>query len=131
MHLTVRNAVEFVAMTTVLGITFYFGKPGLIAMKDAQLVDLLCNALMFILPVMLVLAFGWRGVIWGTLAVWGLGYVAGEAINALDPTRAEGGASMLDHLWIMAGWIAGLLYSLVIMVIRLILQKRWYQCPSS
>lgn len=45
---------------------------------------------------------------------WSSLIVAGDLISQLDPSRLKGGTSMLDLIWLLFGWIAGLVYCLLI-----------------
>ena len=91
------------------------------SVRLAHIVDHVCMAVAIVLPVLTVLRWNWRGVVIGTIIVWGSGIVAGELISQLDPTRLEGGTSMLDLVWLAVGWIAGLLYCLPIYGVKRIM----------
>ena len=84
------------------------------SIRLAHIVDHACLAVAYVLPVITVLRWNLIGVVIGTLVVWGSLAVAGPLISQLDPSRLEGGTAMLDVIWLLAGWIAGLLYCLLI-----------------
>lgn len=81
----------------------------------AQLADQICLWAAVVVPVPLVVAFRWSGVALGALAVWGILWLAGVWVSSLDPTRDAG---MLDSVWLLFGWAAGLLYCLPILGVR-------------
>ena len=59
-------------------------------------------------PVLCVYCCNGRGIIYGALAHWLILVLADRAANAYDPLRS---ASLLDSLWLAAGWLQGLIYS--------------------
>ena len=76
-----------------------------------QIVDKLCLLVATFLPVALVLRWNWLGVALGTVTVWGSLALAGFLLSALDPGRDAG---ILDGVWLIFGWLGGLLYCLAI-----------------
>jgi hypothetical protein len=81
----------------------------------AHLADQICLWAAFIVPIPLIGAYRWIGVALGTVAVWGILLLAGVWISSLDPKRD---AAMLDSIWLLFGWIGGLLYCLPIFGLR-------------
>jgi len=84
------------------------------SIRLAHIVDHACLAVAYVLPVIAVLRWNMVGVVIGTLVVWGSLAIAGPLISELDPSRLRGGTAMLDTIWLLGGWIAGLLYCLLI-----------------
>ena len=80
-----------------------------------HLADQICLWAAVIIPVPLIIAFRWIGVALGTVVVWVSLVVAGVWISSLDPKRD---ASMLDSIWLLFGWLGGLLYCLPIFGLR-------------
>ena len=73
------------------------------------------------IPIPLVLFFRWRGVVYGAIFHWIVLIAAGQWLIALDPNRSSG---ILDSIWLLGGWIQGLLYCcFLLLVIRYITQK--------
>ena len=81
----------------------------------AHLADQICVWSAALVPLPLIIAFRWIGVVLGTLAVWGILCFAGIWISSLDPHRDAG---VIDSLWLLFGWIGGLLYCLPIFGVR-------------
>lgn len=77
----------------------------------AHIVDYLCLAAAFILPIITVLLWNVRGVVLGTLIHWGALILTGKLLALFDTARE---ASVLDHVWILFGWISGLAYCFII-----------------
>ena len=77
----------------------------------AQTVDTLFLVLTGILPVLLIIRWRFKGALLGAAAVWILGIVSGVMLSALDPKRDM---AMLDSIWLLFGWIGGLLYCMPI-----------------
>jgi membrane protein YqaA with SNARE-associated domain len=67
------------------------------------------------LPVWLIIRMRWIGLLLGVLSHWWIGIATGVILSELDPQR-EG--AMLDVIWLVGGWIAGLIYCLPIFGIR-------------
>ena len=82
----------------------------------AGIADTLCLIAALVLPIILVLRWNRVGIVLGTLAAWGALVLAGYLLSAFDPTR---GASVLDGVWLLFGWIAGLIYSVIIYGIKM------------
>lgn len=80
-------------------------------MTLAQTVDRLALLIAILLPILLVWRYRAIGVVLGALAVWVTLGVVGVLLSALDPQR-EG--ALLDSIWRLFGWIAGLVYCLII-----------------
>lgn len=80
-----------------------------------QLADQICLWAAAIIPLPLIVAYRWIGVAMGTVAVWGILLLAGIWISSLDPTRES---AILDTIWLLSGWIGGLLYCLPIFALR-------------
>jgi hypothetical protein len=74
-----------------------------------QAVDNVCCIVAAALPILLVLRWNLLGVALGALVVWGTLIGAGMLLSALDPRREAG---LLDAIWLMFGWIFGLIYCL-------------------
>ncbi len=72
-----------------------------------QSVDVLFLFAAAILPIVFIALWRFRGAILGVLTVWGLLALAGPVRSALDPDRD---AQMLDTIWLLSGWIGGILY---------------------
>jgi hypothetical protein len=87
-----------------------------------QAVDRLCLLVAVILPIPLVLRYNLIGVVLGTLVVWGSLFVAGLLLSALDPTRDAG---ILDGIWLLFGWLGGLMYCLPIYAVKRIVISLW------
>jgi hypothetical protein len=80
-----------------------------------HLVDQICLWIALIAPVPLILVFRWIGVALGVAVVWAALGIAGVWISSLDQTRDT---ALLDSLWLLFGWVAGLLYCLPIFGLR-------------
>jgi hypothetical protein len=80
-----------------------------------HLADQICVSTAIIVPLPLIIAYRWIGVAIGTIAVWGILNLAGIWISSLDPKR-DGG--LLDIVWLLFGWVGGLLYCLPIFGVR-------------
>ncbi|MGE3822415.1 MAG: hypothetical protein AB7I30_23620 [Isosphaeraceae bacterium] len=80
-----------------------------------QTVDNACLIAAAILPVPLILRWNWLGVLLGTLIVWGSLVVAGVLLAELDPAREAG---VLDGVWLLFGWLGGLLHRVPIYVVK-------------
>ncbi|MCB9852516.1 MAG: hypothetical protein H6819_05435 [Phycisphaerales bacterium] len=80
-------------------------------MTIAQLVDWGAILLAATVPVLAVRRFGRLGIIIGGLAVWFILGAAGPVLNALDPKRD---AAVVDSIWILGGWVGGLIYASMI-----------------
>ena len=80
-----------------------------------HLADQICLWFALIAPVPLILAFRWIGVALGVAVVWAALGIAGVWISSLDPERD---AAILDSVWLLFGWVAGLLYCLPIFGLR-------------
>jgi hypothetical protein len=88
----------------------------------ADFVDLLCLAIAALLPIFLVMRWKLLGVALGTLVVWGSLAVAGSLLSALDPQREAG---LLDGVWLLFGWLVGLLYCGVLYLLRYLACHLW------
>lgn len=84
-------------------------------MNAAQWADIAGLILMLGVPVWLIIRLRWVGLILGILAHWWIGVAIGAVLSELDPQR-EG--AMLDLIWLVGGWIAGLIYCLPIFGLR-------------
>ena len=80
-----------------------------------HLADEICLWTAIIVPLPLIIAFRWVGVALGTVAAWGILNLAGIWISSLDPTRDS---ALLDIVWLLFGWVGGLLYCLAIFGVR-------------
>jgi hypothetical protein len=85
-----------------------------------HLADQICLWSAAIIPILLIARFRVLGVFAGALFVWFALYLAGVWVQSLDPKRD---AAMLDSLWLLFGWIGGLIYCLPIFGLRELL---WY-----
>jgi hypothetical protein len=92
-------------------------KEALLQIGDPHFADQACMWFGALLPVALVGVFRWPGVAPGVLAVWGTGVVAEDLLSALDPLRNENWETP-NHIWMLFGWVYGLLYSLAILGVR-------------
>lgn len=80
----------------------------------AVLVDWLSLVIAIVAPIVLIWRLKAFGVVLGTLVPWGSLFLAGILISRLDPEREAG---MLDAVWILFGWIPGLIYSSILYVL--------------
>ena len=100
-------------------------------LTDPIIVDRLLVASAFILPILLVICFKRRGIVLGAFAHWAIIGASGPILSSLDPERVSGVA---DSLWILAGWVFGLIYSAliysVLWLIRYGLQRLSDKHPS-
>src|SRR5262249_45673330 len=87
-----------------------------------QVADTLCLLIAAIVPIPFVLRWNWRGVMLGTVVVWASLVMAGFLLAALDPRR-EG--AMLDSIWLLFGWIGGLLYCVPIYLAKHVALWLW------
>lgn len=87
-------------------------------MNPARLADYLGMALALIVPAYVVLRFPrWQiTVLLGTFFFWVITVAQGHLLAALDPHRD---AAMLDSIWLLIGWIPGLVYSWLLYGMRL------------
>jgi hypothetical protein len=88
------------------------------AISLAQMVDKICLAVAFVLPILVVIRWNWYGVVLGTLIHWGTLFVAGELISEIAPGSRGDCHGMLDILWLLGGWVSGVVYCLVIFAIK-------------
>jgi hypothetical protein len=72
-----------------------------------QAADTICLLVAVIVPIPLILRWNLLGVFLGTLVVWSSLFLAGILLSKLDPER---GVSVLDGVWLLFGWIGGLMY---------------------
>jgi hypothetical protein len=82
---------------------------------SAYTADAICIYLSAIIPIVLIFVFRWRGFIYGVLTVWIMGIIAGYLLSGFDPDR---GGSVRDTVWLLGGWIGGILYCLPLLGIR-------------
>ncbi|HPF41734.1 MAG TPA: hypothetical protein P5081_23505 [Phycisphaerae bacterium] len=80
-------------------------------MTLAQLVDWAALLLAATAPVLTVRRFGGIGIVVGGLAVWVILGAVGPALSALDPRRDT---AVLDSIWVLGGWLGGLIYASMI-----------------
>ena len=88
---------------------------------DPYILDKIFLVLAFAVPVALVVKFKSFGIIYGAGWHWMILIIAGEYLNMADPSRH---AAMLDHIWIMFGWIWAILYCAGIYMITYLFRKR-------
>lgn len=77
-------------------------------MSPATAADLLLLLAALALPAAIVVRWGWRGIVPAGLAHWLILVAAGRVLSALDPAREAG---LIDSIWLLLGWIAGLAYA--------------------
>lgn len=82
-----------------------------------------------ILPIPLILRWNRLGVALGTVVVWGSLAVAGFLLAALGAER-EG--ITFDTIWLLFGWIGGLIYCVPIYVVKRVASWlwRWVRPPA-
>lgn len=68
---------------------------------------------MFGLPAYVVFRLGWRGIFFGAPFIWGLGCL----MAALEQIR-EPHESLAIAVWIVSGWLVGLVYCLLVLGVR-------------
>lgn len=78
-----------------------------------DLLDTILWVVNFGLPLYLVARLGWRGLVFGTLAMWVLVYASGEIQRAIHPHPSRFGMG----LWFAVGWLVtsgycGIVYGL-------------------
>ncbi|MDZ4782390.1 MAG: hypothetical protein SGJ19_19265 [Planctomycetia bacterium] len=78
----------------------------------AQLVDKGGLFIAIVVPAILVWRYRWKGVLIDALFFWISLAVVGEALQVLDPLRD---AALTDSIWVLFGWIGGLLYCLAVL----------------
>jgi hypothetical protein len=81
----------------------------------AHTVDSICVLRAATLPIPLILRWNRLGIALGTLVVWSVLIVAGELLSAMDPTRD---GRVVDCVWLLFGWIGGLIYCVPIYLIK-------------
>ena len=86
----------------------------------AHSVDILFLAAAVILPIPLIIRWRFKGAILGAAIVWLLLAVSGIVLSELDPEREAG---MLDSVWLLFGWIGGLLYCVPIWGLQELVRK--------
>jgi hypothetical protein len=90
-------------------------------MTTAYVVDLIFVAVALVAPIALM----WRGrpvgLLLGVVTVWLVGVLDGVSLNRLDPAREP---MWLDALWLLGGWLVGLLYCLPIFL-SIYFWRRW------
>lgn len=104
------------------------------SLRLAHMIDCLCVGVVIVLPILAVLRWNLSGVILGVLIAWGSPLVAGALISDIAPGSRGDAHGMLDAVWLLFGWIFGLLYCLliygmkrlVLFVIRLRISKPTY-----
>ena len=79
-----------------------------------QVIDKLMFLIAFAVPVILVLRFKRRGVVYGAITTWITLVICGKWLNVLDPKRNGG---ILDTIWLLFGWIPSVIYSLLLLVV--------------
>lgn len=87
-----------------------------------QTADTICLLIAAIVPIPLVLRWNWVGVALGTVVVWGSLALAGFLLSALVPER-EG--AILDSIWLLFGWIGGLIYCAPIYLAKRLVLRLW------
>jgi len=93
-------------------------------MSNTQLVDFFGLLIALGLPAYVVLRFPWwfitipvaAFIFW--VAIWGTGVL----LNDLIPERDN---AILDVIWVWFGWIAGLVYAMVLFGLRCVLPDLW------
>jgi hypothetical protein len=76
--------------------------------NSPELFDDFCLAVIIVSPIYLVLRFNLWGILAGSISVWVVGIIAGMA---LIPYRGD---SVTDTMWILFGWLGGLMYASLI-----------------
>ena len=76
----------------------------------AHLIDNFLMLFALAAPACLVLRFNLAGAVVGALTLWLTLVFAGEVLSALDPGRSR----LTDAVWVQAGWLASLIYCLLI-----------------
>jgi hypothetical protein len=109
------TAIPLLAYSIFLIWALVIVKPGLVAPATA---DSVCLFVAYIIPIPLVLALGGRGVFVGAVIVWVTLYLAGALLSELDPNRQS---SILDGVWLLFGWVGGLLYCGLLYCARVII----------
>ncbi len=85
--------------------------------RGAHFWDVLCLLLMLLLPLVFVLRWNLAGMVAGAILFWGIGVLAGRIAQSLNPGRD---AALLDGIWLMFGFVAGLLYCVPIYFVKLL-----------
>ena len=75
----------------------------------AHIADRILLIIALVVPILCVARWNLRGVLVGALFFWVVLMLAGSILARLDPER---GASVGDGVWLLFGWLAGLLYCL-------------------
>lgn len=86
-------------------------------MTFAQIVDCVCLALAFIVPVIVVLRSNrwFIAIPLGGFIFWIILYLSGRILSVLDPLRNAG---VLDTIWLYAGLLPSLLYTALLYGLR-------------
>lgn len=92
-------------------------------MTLAQTVDYVAQFIAILLPIFLVWRYRAKGVVFGALAVWVTLGMVGALLSALDPQRD---AALLDSIWLLFGWIAGLIYCVLIYFTLRLMTLLWH-----
>jgi predicted membrane channel-forming protein YqfA (hemolysin III family) len=90
-------------------------------------VDIICLLVAALVPIPLILRWNRLGLALGTIVIWGSLAVAGILLSALDPRRE---ADMLDAVWLLFGWLGGLVYCLPIYLIKRFVLWLWRGAAS-
>lgn len=90
-------------------------------MTTALMVDRAFVIAIVLAPPMIVLGLRRTGYFLGVFTFWMLGIIAGEYLTWLDRAHHS---KMLDHIWILFGWLAGLVYCLPFLIVAKLLRRR-------
>lgn len=77
----------------------------------SELLDALFTGLAFAVPVVLVVTFRARGILYGAAWHWMTLIIAGKYLDLVDSQRD---GAMLDGIWFLFGWVWALAYCAVI-----------------
>lgn len=77
-------------------------------MTLAPFADITALLLAVVVPIVAVWRYRKHGIVIGSLAFWVILAAVGPILNAFDPNRD---AAILDSIWVLAGWLGGLMYA--------------------
>jgi len=106
------NVTERIRLNVQVALLIFVVAP---LMVTPEFADHVCLAIAAMVPIWLVVRYDRTGVWIGAAVVWSTLTVAGVILSALDDTRAF---AVVDSVWLLFGWIGGLLYGLLLLVLK-------------
>jgi hypothetical protein len=99
------------------------------ALQAAYLIDKVGLVALLGIPAGIVLGLRPYGILLGALSFWWLGLLIGWLLSELDPNR---NGSLIDAIFLVTGWLAGLAYALLVFGLKKLGQwgyRAWLRSP--